>query len=498
MTISTTESSQQTDIPPSLLRTSGQIVLFILEGIVLLLVIYAFWHNITQRQLWFWMLWLAVPFFALRLRLSGYLWTHTRLHDLMIVFVLVAAFNYAHSPISRESFMAAFARPLSGMWLCVYLIEITRASRSLLPVLTLTLGMSATLAGIALTASQWLEEKSSALWFIIERLPRFDYRVFSAQWQGEAWSGWVELVHSSRCYNPADLLQYSFISFNVNEIAGALSLMTPFAIALSVLLAMRYADNTDTEQHNESIGNGWLIVSGVAGVIGILLLLALLLGQSRFAIGGVIGSLLVVLWLGIRNMRWKIISVSVLGVLVLVQAGILFNVFTPSEPTSDSSEVGINERDSESLLNRFAIWESAGKMIADYPATGAGMYMFRTAVSNPSLPYEIPYYVENELFPPPHAHNAWINMGAEMGIPGLLVYIALQAVIVWMLWVGWRNGDAVIQVTALATFAGLLGYAAYSIGDTVALWDRFQFTQWWLIGVAGAQYVLAKLHADTY
>lgn len=481
-----------TDTSPDVWQRIGQFALLAIEGIVLLLIIYAFWHNITERALWFWMLWLAVPIFAVRLRLFGYLWTHIRLHDLMIIFIIVAAFNYLHAPLARESFMAAFGRPLLGMWLCIYLIELTRTARSAIPALLITLGMAFTLSLIALTTSQWLPGKSDALWFIIEWLPQFDYRTAATQLAGEVCSPVVDWVWRRDCFNPAALLSSSGLSFNVNEIAGALALMTPFAGALALCLPIK-----KEAVSSDSINIGLVALRVVAAIIFGMLFLALLLGQSRFAIAGVLGSLLIVAGFGLRGTP-RYIALGVVTFFIVLQAAILFNwgPFATLPANTTSTEVGITARDSQTFLNRFAIWESAGKMVRDYPMTGVGMYMFRSAVSNPGFPYEIPYYVENDLFPPPHAHNAWFNMGAEMGLLGAAVYIALQIIIVWMLWLSWRDGNSIIRAIALATFAGLLGYAAYSVGDTVALWDRFQFVQWWLVGMAGAVYTLTSIQSD--
>jgi hypothetical protein len=83
-------------------------------------------------------------------------------------------------------------------------------------------------------------------------------------------------------------------------------------------------------------------------------------------------------------------------------------------------------------------------------------------------------------------------MGADLGIPGFILYLSWQVVVLTMLWQGWRKGDKTIQLVAIATFAGLLAHSAYGLGDAITLWDRFQFILWWLIGLAGAQYVLVE------
>ena len=72
----------------------------------------------------------------------------------------------------------------------------------------------------------------------------------------------------------------------------------------------------------------------------------------------------------------------------------------------------------------------------------------------------------------------------------------MQLTVLWMLWRGWTKGDQVVRTVSMATFAGLLAHSAYGFGDAVTLWDRFQFVLWWLVGLAGAQYVLMRLQCQ--
>jgi O-antigen ligase len=120
--------------------------------------------------------------------------------------------------------------------------------------------------------------------------------------------------------------------------------------------------------------------------------------------------------------------------------------------------------------------------------------MFRTAVNEPE--YQIEFYVSSGTTPP-HAHNEWLQMGADLGIPGFLMFLAMQVVILWMLWQGWRSDQPHAQIMAVAVFGGLLAHSVYGLGDAITLWDRFSFILWWLVGLAGAQYVLSRPQPDT-
>ncbi|MGJ3239586.1 MAG: O-antigen ligase family protein [Anaerolineae bacterium] len=456
-------------------------IVLIAEGLILGGITVAFWYPIDPslglRDAWFWLLWLAVPIFALRLRLTGRIWTRTPLHDWLIAFVLWGVFSYSQAWLQRESLLAPMGRPLLGIWTYIYFVELTRATRHLMPALMLFVGMGTSLSVIALVSSQWLEEKSRLLWGIISRLPRFDYRTFANSLDGQVCGAWVDLVHREACFNPSDLMQWSFLSFNVNEIGGALAWIVPAMIGLAMGAPSR------TDEPNQ--GMGWQILRGVSGVAGTIGLLALIFGQSRFAIAGVMLSLALISWFSLRSWRWRGVAFGGLALLLLVQISVMFGLAQPQS-------AGLSDRDAESVITRQAIWQRSAEMMRDYPLAGVGMYMYRTAIQQEA--YLIPYYVENDLPMPPHAHNEWLHIGAEMGVIGLLLFIGMQVTTAWMIWQGWHYGDQLSRTVALAMGAGLLAHAVYGVGDTIALWDRLQFVLWWLIGLIGAQYTLARYH----
>ena len=59
-----------------------------------------------------------------------------------------------------------------------------------------------------------------------------------------------------------------------------------------------------------------------------------------------------------------------------------------------------------------------------------------------------------------------------------------------MLVQSWRKGDSQARILAVAVAGGLLAHAVYGLGDAITLWDRLAFIFWWLLGLAGAQYIL--------
>lgn len=457
-----------------------QLALLVVEGLVLLFISLAFWYNIgtdvALRENWFWLLWFAVPIFFLRFHLSGYFWTHTYLHDLLIIFILLSAFNYMNAPLQRESYLAVMGRPLAGIWTVIYFIEVTRVTKNLKTALVLMIAMGFILTFFALTATQWDTAKMGVLAPIVDYLPEFDYRVLAEKLDRRFCSPFIGMIHEGNCFNPGLLLEYSRLSFNVNEMSGALAWMIPLMAGLVLFAPPRDADNKDMTQTRF-----WQVIRIIGAGLFVTMLMTLILGQSRFALSGVFVSMVFLVFVIIPNQRWRRVLLAGFAVAALPLVAIVFSVVI-STVNGDNAQGGLSERDTGSLEYRMQVWQGSIEMMTDNPSTGVGMYMFRTAMLNS------PYRTSD--IPDPHAHNEWLNIGAEMGLAGLLLFIGIQGMVGWMLWQGWQQGNRDSRTIILATAAGLLAHAIYGLGDTIALQDRFHFIFWWLVGLAVAQYVL--------
>ncbi|MCS6836565.1 MAG: O-antigen ligase family protein [Anaerolineae bacterium] len=254
------------------------------------------------------------------------------------------------------------------------------------------------------------------------------------------------------------------LSFNPNEIGGALAWAAPLLLGLA-LVRPQHLPTTDEVQR-------WRVLRAVCLIGGLLGLLALGLGQSRFALAGVGVSLVLLSWLGLSGKaRW--LTLGALSLLALAQLALLLNWFDPSNSRdANSTSLGLTSRDEHSLVTRLQIWDRGLRMMTDQPLTGIGMAMFRSAVAQPR--YVIPYFQQtNQIVP--HAHNEFIQIGAEMGLGGLSLFIGLYAACGWCLWRTWRHGSPWLRGQALAVGAALLAHALYSLGDAISLWDRYSF-----------------------
>lgn len=433
------------------MKKLARYALWIAEPLILLFIIWYMWFDSSIRVEWLWTLWLAVPIFRLRLYAQGRVATWNPLLDLFVALVLLMAYNFDNAPYQRSSYLIIACRPVLGIWMYAYFTDHARTHKTTAWLLIGTLGMGAVLGFIALTASAWTS-KLGALQFLVDVMPVINYNT-------------VTILGTQPFANMG-------LRFNPNEIAGALAWVCP--VAFGLMIASRPQPTIL-----------WRLIQLGAAVTFAILLLALMLGQSRFAIGGVLLAMGLLPFVLMPNTRRRYVVLGFVAVLILLQAALLLNLI-PS--TTQTETAGISERDQRTFSTRFDLWDRGFQMMLDYPTTGVGMFGYRFFMRED--PYTIPYYVERGTWAP-HAHNEFAQVGADLGVPGFLLFIAWHVVGARMLWRGWRSGNAEARLVAVVAAGGLLAHGVYGMGDAITLFDRFTFIFWWMLGLVGAQYSLA-------
>ena len=412
-----------------------QRMLFYFSMTILFVMLILFWYPAPPiRNQFLWLIYPAVFISMLRSMSIGFVAFR---HPIMIVcgfFVLVTLISYPNAPFARESYLVIAARPLFGIMLVWFVLDILHAKPSdrFLYFVVAVILLGVLIGFLALTTTQW-DGKSAALNGLINRLPRL---------------------------NMSEWLPNAGISFNANEIAGALTWLTPTLLVLSI-----YPKLTMAWRRTSLLGFG-------------LLYLALFLGQSRFATAGVLVALLVVAFT-IAKISWMRRSILFLVLIHgLFQGVLLLNLFPTS--ASDEDAAGLSNRDQTTFRVRFDIWDSAWRMMLDYPATGVGMGMFRTAVREPE--YLVPHYADRD-WGPPHAHQEWFQIAADLGILGLLSMVALHVITALAMFQRWRHQPYETQLLIIAIATGFIAHIIYGLGDAIPLWDRFAFLFWLYIAL---------------
>ncbi|MFW6182420.1 MAG: O-antigen ligase family protein, partial [Chloroflexota bacterium] len=277
--------------------------------------------------------------------------------------------------------------------------------------------------------------------------------------------------------------------FNPNEVAGVLLWIAPLALVLAAGLWL------GLRRLRRDVARGRLVlillfVTGTALTLSSLLILT----QSRAGIiGFTLALLLVMLLAAARVPQFALLALALLllvggGFLAMdgrlsdlnsVEDGLGALVFEQSGIGGDNIGDALN-----SLEGRREIWSRAIYGIQDFPITGMGMNTFRRVV-----PILYPLFLIAPDRDIAHAHNHLLQAALDLGLPGLVAYVAIWIGAVGMLWQSWlRAPTPWLRLLAVGCFASLLGYFFYGLVDAVALGARPGFLFWYLLGLVAALY----------
>ena len=401
------------------------------EPLILTFMVLAFWNPTPARLDWFWLLWLLIPIVIARFMVHGHWLIRTPLELVFSAFIALGVINVAVAPYTRGIMM--LARPLLGVALYYALVEHVRVQGNLRGPLQVMIILSLIVGILALGATHW-NEFEELLLPITNNLPVIDGAFIGGD-------------------------------FNPNEIAGAMAWLLPLMTGLAIF-------RWRTRGIRWDVTLAW-----------IMLLLAIMLGQSRATIVGIVFALAFIVLL-LTN-KWRIFGCLLIISLISLEIIIVAEDFvTPSVNTeSIQPPVPVVAPIATTINVRQDIWNSALAIARDYPLTGVGLSMFRDQRVREKYP--IPSMKDRIL---PHAHNEYLQILSDMGFPGLIVFLAKYVIAFGMLFRAWCIGNDETRIVSVAVAAGLMAHAIYGLADAIPLWDRFAFIFWMMLGMAGAVY----------
>ncbi|MCX6056719.1 MAG: O-antigen ligase family protein [Chloroflexi bacterium] len=306
-------------------------------------------------------------------------------------------------------------------------------------------------------------------------------------------------------------LQGAETGFHPNEVAGALIWVLPLMMAGCV--ALFFLQRSPESGESPILVKGWqeqmrgwrLLGVTILSLAATLFVAAVFLFcQSR---GGYIGLALTLpaLILIALPVKWRWRISLVLLVLLAITIGILFaSRWQAGGLRVTISNLAANPAFSLGTLDgRLELWSRAIYGIQDFPFTGMGMNTFRKV-----LPVLYPLLLNNNDFDYGHAHNEYLQAALDLGIPGLIAFIALYIGAFLMLANIWKatwhpqlntdhslkftgRGSPVIRSLTLGLGGGLLAHMLYGLTDAVALGAKPGVLFWMLLGL------IAGLHSQT-
>lgn len=315
-----------------------------------------------------------------------------------------------------------------GLYLYTLLVEhlYSPLARQVWAALLVLGGVAVALAG--LVGTSWITGKWALADAIYARLPRL-----------------VTAVRTS-----AGALEGGF---HPAEVGGTLALLLPCALGLALFCQSRGA--------RLALGAASLAMLGT-----------LALTVSRSALVGVGVALL-----ALAVLRWPRLAVALLVVVVALAGAvwwlgpqrIVASLFTVEMATTLGAR------------GRLEIWSRALWLIEDFPLTGAGLNTF--PVLGPLL---YPSTLLGDAARVPHAHNLFLQVGVDFGLPGLASFLGLLAAAGLGLARTWRAAQGWEQGLVAGLLAGLLAHLVFGLTDAVALGAKPGVFLWAMLGGAVA------------
>lgn len=174
----------------------------------------------------------------------------------------------------------------------------------------------------------------------------------------------------------------------------------------------------------------------------IVILIAIVLTESRASILALLGAMAIWLFLEVKNKK-KLLLTS----LVIIATFISFVFFE----TPGFDRFKFNDANLRSIESRLVIWKVAAEIARDYPILGIGpdnLEIYFPSYMKPEF-----YYLEDDLnISADRAHNEILDMGLIGGIPLILLYLYLA----YLIFKNVFNKDETTKAASLALIVILL------------------------------------------
>ena len=236
---------------------------------------------------------------------------------------------------------------------------------------------------------------------------------------------------------------------NANQVGGALVVILPVTLAMAL----------------RGSGRRWL--SALSALAALFMLGMLLLTQSRGAYLAALIALPVVVVLRWPRWRWRLAAAAILGVVAFFAIG-------PQRVV----DLVLGGSSANGLSGRLEVWSRALYAISDFPFTGIGIGTF-----NRVIPMLYPFFTIAPDAKLDHAHNLFLQVGLDLGLPGLIAYLALLlATLAALIDVVRRAAaDRMLAAGALGGFTAML---IHGLVDVPVWGGKTAFIPWLLIALA--------------
>lgn len=242
-----------------------------------------------------------------------------------------------------------------------------------------------------------------------------------------------------------------------NVLAGALVMVMPISLALLLYIPSPEPGWIAWLRHK-----GWIALA-LGGMV-----ITLILTQSRGAYIALLVALFVVC---LPRLRWlaALIPLAIIAFLVALY----------SRGSTSIMDLIMTTGALGGWEGRREVWSRAIYMIQDFPYTGIGLGTFSRVA-----PVMYPYFLLGPDADVPHAHNLFLQVAVDLGIPGLLALLALFFASIVMAWQGYRKfrltDKQALAGMALGLLGSLTGIFVHGMVDSVS-WGAKPAIIFWVV-----------------
>ncbi len=290
--------------------------------------------------------------------------------------------------------------------------------------------------------------------------------IFSANWQFEV--GFVQALFGRLPPQLFNLPESPEAGVHTNQLAGTLVIYFPLALAALF-----------TWRPRRGVWPARLLALLLSLLVGGLLIMTQSRGAWLAAVGGTIAWLGLWFWSSPPSPRRRLLGGALLltGLLLALGAVALGRDGWERLWQEPPTETVIGTL--STLAFRREVWQWAIAALHDFPLTGVGLSTFRDVVHR-LYPIAVP-----ESYVLGHAHNIFLQVGVDSGLPGLGAYLALIGTALGLaLWCARRAPARRAAANALA--ASLITFHIYGLLDALAPGSKTSLIFWTLLGLTAA------------
>ena len=279
------------------------------------------------------------------------------------------------------------------------------------------------------------------------------------------WTFEVDFIEQWLSYLPPTMIhlpESAAAGVHMNQFAGVLVIYLPLVLMLFL----------GKPKHSS---RWWALLSGV--IFGALIWL-LLLSQSRSGwLGGFVGiagSVVVWAFFWLYQRRWLILLLLLMVLFVVGAIGWVGPNRIQQVWQTLPNETAVGSF--STLIFRQEVWRWSVVAIQEAPVTGFGLGSFRRIVFRRYTTNLDPMYDIS------HAHNIFLQVALDVGLPGLIAYLAMLFIVGWR---GWERAkrDERLRPFILGIMIGLVALHIYGLLDALAPGSKPTLLFWMALGL---------------